>query len=293
MVRSFYTFLEVKGSATADAFVRSLGLPDVSALLDFKLFAPFKEKPFTKVYRLQSPATGMLCYLKKTPFHQKNSFVKYVLRALVRHKMPHTEAYHVYATSQLLQRLNIAAMDVIAFGELRAFGVWPVSGFALCAAVPGEDFSILFQQSPPAERMALLGALGRQVAQLHGNGLFYNTRMHDYIVQPGFLEAAAAKAAPPAQPLTLIDLDFADSTWKTAALAVTYSIYLTLRTGIRFSATEIGHLFRSYRQAMRLQGRPVSRAFLTEVKQLLNKELRAHHADPERIRLYPQTPVPV
>lgn len=292
MLRSLYKTLDIKSSETADAFVRSVGLSGVSALIDFNKFPPFKEKPFTKVYSLRSTEMDMVCYLKKTPFDKKNGYLKYFLKAIVRQKMPHTEAFHVHAISQLLRSRNIAAMNVIACGELRILGIWPVTGFALCSEVKGQDFSILFQQGSTADRLALLNALGWQVAQLHLNGLFYNTRMHDYIVQPDFLANHGVPGAACSAPLTLIDLDFVDSTWKSAALAVTYSIYLTLRTGIRFSAAEIRHLFRSYRLAMQHQGRTVSVTFSAEVRQLLNKELVAHHADPERVRLYPQTPRP-
>ena len=76
---------------------------------------------------------------------------------------------------------NLPVVTPVAWGEKRIFGI-PVSGFIVQKEVQGVEFTSLMETASRQERMKLMRAYGKLIAELHSKGIISSTvRVTDLI----------------------------------------------------------------------------------------------------------------
>lgn len=285
---------EVGGHDDAKKLVAEYGLKRLNDFFDKVSLKPFKNKSDEGLEVTLLTLDNEDFYLKRSQKPRGSSF-RLFLKWLLRFERPHSEAFHVYLAERVLKSRGISTMEVIAYGERRYFGIWPVSSFMIARGVKGTRISIYFKgecQSAEMSRLRLIsmGALGDQMAQLHANGFFVYCRLHDYYLNVTDWVDKANRA-----PLTMIDLDFkgvrlasGKINWQKAAWATAHSLYLSLRCGVGFSRVEICEWIRCYYLRLEKMGEAIPRNYLHTVCSAFAVQCRQYLDDPELLKNFPQ-----
>lgn len=121
---------------------------------------------------------------EKCGFYIKKEFPKW--HQVVRKFLIHRKRYKL-ASSHELQLIrfydenNIPVVVPVALGERRIFGV-PVSGFLVQQEVKGQEFTELMKNGSRWDRVKLMKAYGKLIAELHSKGVISSTvRVTDLI----------------------------------------------------------------------------------------------------------------
>ncbi len=286
----------VFGMAPGDAdWLRGRGLACYDGLASGDLGPPFKTKPGLALYRLMDDA-GHPYFLKRSTAPPIGSRWRWLLRAVRRRRLPHVEAFNVYLAARFLADQGFGVMSVVAWGERRRFGAWPVEGVMLARGVAGDDVARLFAEPDLHQRHRLLAALGFHFARLHGKGLFFSLRMHDLFCTREQIERSADMHA---VDFVMIDLDFHGRelapgvfSWPPAAASIVQSAYLTLRTrgAEAIDAAGARAWLACYRAGVRSQGGTLPRRWISDLRARLRGALIRHHQDPALVAQFPGTP---
>ena len=118
-------------------------------------------------------------FLKRTGFKPASSVWRQLARSIRKREMPHSEAFHVHLAATALSKAGIKVMPILAVGERRFFGFWPLDAFVLVGSAIGTDALLIYRSGSPSERTALMAALGKLLANVHSAGYFYIIRLSD------------------------------------------------------------------------------------------------------------------
>jgi hypothetical protein len=250
----------------------------------------FKRKQGSAVARL---SLGGRTYYAKTVGTPRGAggALRQVARWLLCKRVLPGEARGVARAAAELGRAGIRAMPVVAWGESRTFGIWATRGFVLAEAVEGVQVDHLLGTASSSARAVAMRAIGALFARLHARGFAVRVRAHDLICDPRHLEGHAV-----AQPLTLIDLDFKDAAigdrldWPRAIEAAAGSLYVHLRTGGRFDASDARDWLAGYRTQLGADGQLVCPRFVARVRTALADALEEHHRNADLVRMFPTAP---
>jgi len=121
---------------------------------------------------------------KRKGFYLKREFPKWyklVKRFIYFKKNNKLATLHELQLIQFYQDNNISVVIPVAWGEKRMFGI-PVSGFLVQEEVQGVEFPLLMKSSSRQERIKLMRAYGKLIAELHSKGIISSTvRVTDLI----------------------------------------------------------------------------------------------------------------
>jgi tRNA A-37 threonylcarbamoyl transferase component Bud32 len=155
---------------------------------------------------------------------------------------------------QQLRAAGFAAMEPVAWGERRRFGV-PTSGFLVVREVQGRNMADVFDEASVTERHALVRTLGELVGCLHVAGFVQPVRLKDLILTP---DAASAPRV-----FVLIDRETGKPWKRRFRLSESLGIIAraarrTLRDGHQLEAGFARAFIRGYHCSLSLQGyRPI------------------------------------
>lgn len=279
----------------AEPILRVAGCDRFSVLMDGDLGHEIKAKPGLSVRRLQadspsgaSASTGGWI-LKRSLLAPPVSKWRQLARSIRRRERPHCEAFHVWMVAEELGAQGFPVMRVVAAGETRLLGFWPVRAFMLAELVPGTDASQIYVHGTQAERARLMSELGILMGRLHDKGYFFTLRLHDV-----FCEFAAHGSDPVVAGdarLTLIDLDFRGrparpepSTLDRRWLSLAKACHESLRSGLRLDVQVLRAWWRSYRRTLPVADR---RNFMRRIQSHTAHLTALHHADARKAALFP------
>lgn len=195
------------------------------------------------------------------------------LRMALFGQRPHSGPLRELALIRRLQQAGFAAMEPVAWGEVRR-GFLPVSGFLAVRAVAGPDAANLFARLPSLQRRQLMRAVGALVGRLHAAGFYHPVRLKDLIAAEGHEH--------PWSQLVLIDRE-TSKPWpsrfsvRRCLASLARATRRTLRDGHRLGPGSVSGFLRGY--ALGVSGRwrcePVGLA--KDLFKVIRKELSASH----------------
>jgi hypothetical protein len=269
--------------------LRSAGCDRFNVLMEADLGHEIKAKPGLSVRRLPAGSSNGGWILKRSLLAPPVSKWRQLARSIRRRERPHCEAFHVWMVAGELGAQGFPVMRVVAAGETRLLGFWPVRAFMLAELVPGTDASQVYVQGTQAERVCLMTALGALMGRLHDKGYFFTLRLHDVFcefVGHGSVPAVAGDAR-----LTLIDLDFRGrparpepSTLDRRWLSLAKACHESLRSGLRLDLRGLSAWWRSYRRTLAVADR---RDFMRRVQGHTAHLTALHHADARKAAGFP------
>ena len=159
--------------------------------------------------------------------------------------------------------------------------------------VPGDSLDGLFADGTAEIRQRVLHVVGLLMARLHQRGFCVTLRLYDLFVPVRELQAATWRSVEPA----IIDLDFKGHVLRETGFALdrairttAHSVYLMLRTGLRFAPGDAAAWLRAYRQQLRSAGVAVPRRLAALLRRQVQIELTQHHKSPKLVAMVPATP---
>lgn len=258
------------------------------------LGTPFKRKAGHEVFHLRHPQTHQ-CLFVKRGLHGPNGGARWrvLLNAMMGRKTAHTESWHTHLAARTLGKAGFRTTAIVAAGEERLLGVWPLRGFVVIRGALGRDAHVVHREASATTRQRLMGVMGAMAGRLHASGFHVPIRLHDFYIEPAALQGVHWRDASP----TMIHLDFNGRVLQrgpfdasSALSTLSRSAYLALRTGGEFDAAQWRAFAKSYARAVRAHGARLPRGAWRGVVQGVHEALAAHHRD-ERLRtLFPRTP---
>ena len=125
---------------------------------------------------------------KKAGFYIKIEFPKWyqaIKRFLIHRNRYKLASFHELQLLRFYDKNNISVVIPVAWGERRILGI-PVSGFIVQREVVGKEFKELVKNGSRLERINLIKAYGKLVAELHSKGIISSVvRVTDLICTSG------------------------------------------------------------------------------------------------------------
>jgi len=213
-----------------------------------------------EVWRLDDPSDGGCYFLKRRGAESLLPQLELLMRRGKFHSGPVREALMV----RLLRDAGFAAMEPVAWGELRRRGI-PRGGFFISRGIPGRSLADVFEASAGSARLRAMYNLGLLVGRLHARGFLHPVRLKDLIERPD-------------GGLVLIDRE-TSKPWpkrfsKSGALAVlARAARRTLRDGHRPGAGSAGRFLRGYHAGIAETWAPQFRTLRRDFMRQLRREL--------------------
>lgn len=132
-----------------------------------------------EVWRLDDPSDGGCYFLKRRGAESLLPQLELLMRTGRFHSGPVREALMV----RLLRDAGFAAMEPVAWGELRHRGI-PQGGFFVSRGISGSSLADIFEASRGVERLRVMHKVGLLVGRLHARGFLHPVRLKDLIVRP-------------------------------------------------------------------------------------------------------------
>lgn len=284
------------------AWTASDGLPVMRALqmdgfhtaMGRALGTPFRRRTGLEVFHLRHPQTHQCLFVKRSlDGARAGAHWRVLLQALCGGQPAHTESWHIHLAAHTLSKAGFRTMPIVAAGEERLLGVWPLRGFVVMRGATGQDAQVVHHEADTTIRRRLMGVLGAMAGRLHVSGFDLPIRLHDFFIEPAALQSVHWRDASP----TMIHLDFKGRTLKRgpfdaqgALRALSHSAYLALRTGMQFDAAQWRAFAKCYARAVRAHGATLPRGAWQTVARGLREELTAHHRDEHLRAMFPRTP---
>jgi hypothetical protein len=277
---------------SAEADLRALGWAKYAVLMGAELGREIKSKDGPSVRRLKADGLtteairGRILKRSHRPPIPK---WRQLARSIKRRERPHCETFHVSMVAAQLTSRHFAVMRVVAAGETRLLGFWPLEAFVLAELVPGTDASLMYTQGPAEEWLGMPSARGSLMARLHSDGFFFTLWLHDVFCQ--FVGLAESPRRGRDARLTLIDLDSKGrparsetSTVARRALALGKTCHKSLRSGLRLDVSGLAAWWRAYHRSLPVAARGVS---LRQVHVHTRGLMARHHADATTAAVFP------
>lgn len=273
--------------------MRALHMDGFNTAMQRELGTPFKRKAGHEVYHLRHPQTHQCLFVKRSTHGPKGVPWRLLVNAIIGRKAAHTEAWHVHLAAQTLGKAGFKTMPIVAAGEERLLGLWPLRGFVVMRGATGQDASVVHLEAELAVRRRLMAVMGAMAGRLHANGFCVPIRLHDFFIEPAALKGPHWRDAV----TTMIDLDYhgfrlqrGPHDWQQASKVLAHSVYLALRTGVQVDAAQWRAFVKSYTRAVRAFGGHMPRRAWSTVVQGVRDELAAHHRDDHLRTMFPRTP---
>jgi hypothetical protein len=177
---------------------------------------------------------------------------------------------------------------VVAAGERRLLGIWPIQAFVLEEAVFASDASTIYVQVTRDQRLGLMAAGGALMGRLHMQGYFFTLRLHDIICH--FTDEGVGSCSSHEPHLTLINLDFKGrparaerSTTGRRSLSLGNTCHESLRSGLRLDAASLTAWWRAYPKSL---PEPDRIDFLRQVQSHACQLMVKHHSDARKAAEY-------
>jgi tRNA A-37 threonylcarbamoyl transferase component Bud32 len=143
----------------------------------FSCYEDFVRDDFGKMIRVEQEKSITFFDIsqvgKKKGFYLKREFPKWykLVKRFINFKDESTLAtLHELQLIRFYQENNISVVVPVAWGEKRVFGI-PVSGFLVQEEVLGVEFTSLMKSASRQERIKLMRAYGKLIAELHSKGI--------------------------------------------------------------------------------------------------------------------------
>ena len=201
----------------------------------------------------------------------KNMVKKYILKRKNNYGL---KIRHELDLIRLYQKQGVSVVEPVAIGEQSVFGI-PVRGFLVQKEVAGDEFTGLMKRGSLEERIRLIKAYAKFVAELHSKGLISTiTRVTDCI--------CTSSLAVPWQDICLVVIDREKGPLEIETFSLEKAGYALASILIRFfiyidapSSREIRCFLKVYIKYIEIPNKPSFRSIFlntqSSFKKLLNK----------------------